>query len=89
VVWKDLDNNSKKSGDNLGPRMANQDSTLIFLVFHGTGKDDVKQNSFTYKEIWSAKRVTNEVANISQVETMFRDRALTCYMKYKASALAG
>jgi hypothetical protein len=60
VVWKDPDNSSQKSGTNLGPKMANQDSTLRFPMFHGMGKDDVEQHWFTCEAIWSVKRVTDE-----------------------------
>jgi hypothetical protein len=32
------------------------------------------------------KRITEEATKIAQLETTFRDRALTWYMKYKATA---
>jgi len=34
------------------------------------------------------KRITDEVAKTVQLETTFRDRALTWYMKYKPTAPA-
>jgi hypothetical protein len=69
--------------------MANQDSTLIFPLFHGMGKDDAKKNWFTCQAIWFVKRVIDEETKITQLDTNFSDRALTWYMKYKAIALAG
>jgi hypothetical protein len=41
------------------------------------------------KAICSMKRVTYKESNIVQLETTFRDRALTWHMKYKAIALEG
>jgi hypothetical protein len=58
-------------------------------MFHGMGKDDVEQHWFTCEAIWSVKRITDEVAKIMQLETMFRDKALTWYMKYKAIVPVG
>ena len=65
--------------------MVNQDSTLQFSVFHGMGKDDVEKHCFTCEAIWSMKRVVDDETYIAQLETTFRDRALTWYMKYKAT----
>jgi hypothetical protein len=45
--------------------------------------------SFTCEDIWSVERVTDEASNIAQLETIFRDRALTWYMKYKDTKLMG
>jgi hypothetical protein len=53
------------------------------------GKDDVKQHWFTCEAIWSVKRITDEATKIMQLETTFRDRALTWYMKYKATTPTG
>jgi hypothetical protein len=53
------------------------------------GKDDAEQHWFTCEAIWFVKRITDEATKIVQLETMFRDRALTWYMKYKATASAG
>jgi len=39
-VWKYPDNNSQRKGTSSSSEMKNQDSTLRFPVFHGTGKDD-------------------------------------------------
>jgi hypothetical protein len=69
--------------------MENQDSTLRLPMFHGMGKDDVEQHWFTCEAIWSVKRITDEATKIAQLETTFRDKALTWYMKYKATAPAG
>jgi hypothetical protein len=69
--------------------MENQDSTLRLQVFHITGKDDAEKHWFTCEEIWSIKRVTDGAAKIVQLETTFKDRALTWYMKYKATAPVG
>jgi hypothetical protein len=65
--------------------MANQDSTLKLPAFHGMGRDDVEQHWFICEAIWSMKRVIDEASNIAQLETTFRDKALTWYMKYKAT----
>jgi len=58
-------------------------------LFHVTGKDDVEQYWFTCEEIWSIKRVTNEVPNIAKMDTMFRDWAIMWYMKYNATFSVG
>jgi hypothetical protein len=89
VVWKNQDNNSQKSGNNYGSNMAHQDSTLIFHVFHGKGKDDVEQHWFTYETTSSIKRIRDEETKIAQLETMFRDWDLTWYMKYKDTVPIG
>jgi hypothetical protein len=69
--------------------MVNQDSTLRLPTFHGMGRDDAEQHWFTCEAIWSVKRVTDEASKIVQLETTFRDKALTWYMKYKATASVG
>jgi hypothetical protein len=69
--------------------MVNQDSTLRLPTFHGMGRDDAEQHWFTCEAIWSVKRVTDEASKIAQLETTFRDRALTWYMKYKATTPVG
>jgi hypothetical protein len=51
-----------------------------------TGKDDAEKHWFTCEAIWSMKRITDEATKIMQLETTFRDKALTWYMKYKATA---
>jgi hypothetical protein len=58
-------------------------------MFHGMGKDDAEKHWFTCEAIWSVKRITDEATKIMQLETTFRDRALTWYMKYKATASVG
>jgi hypothetical protein len=52
-------------------------------VFHGIGKDDIEQHWFTCEVIWSMKSIVDEASNITQLETMFKDKALVWYMKYK------
>jgi hypothetical protein len=69
--------------------MVNQDNTLRLPVFHGMGKDDVEQHWFTSEEIWSMKRITDETTKIVHLETMFRNKALMWYMKYKATMPIG
>jgi hypothetical protein len=69
--------------------MENHNSTLRFPAFHGTGKDNADQQWFTYEAIWSIKRVTNDTTRITQLEIMFRDRALMWYMKYKSTSPIG
>jgi hypothetical protein len=68
--------------------MANHDSTLRILAFHGTRRDDAEKHWFMCEAIWSMKRVTNKASEIAQLETTFIDRALTWYMKYKATVSA-
>jgi len=63
----------------------NWDSTLRLLAFHGMRRDDAEQHWFTCEAIWSMKRVTYEASNIMKLENTFIDRALTWYMKNKAT----
>jgi hypothetical protein len=72
--------------------MANQmrdDSTPNLLAFHETRRDDVEKHWFTYEVIWSTNHITNEASKITQLETTFRDKVPTCYMKYKVTTPAG
>jgi hypothetical protein len=66
--------------------MENQYSALRFPMFHGMGKEDEKKNWLICEAILLIKGVTNDAAKITKQETMFRDRTLTWYMKYKATA---
>jgi hypothetical protein len=63
--------------------MENKYSTLSLPMFHITGKNDAEQHWFTCKSIWSIKRIAYEATKIMHLETTFRDRDLTWYMKYK------
>jgi hypothetical protein len=81
--------NSQFRGHSSRLRMENQDSTLRLPVFHGTCRDDAEKHWFTCEAIWSVKRITDEASKIVQLETTFRDRAMTWYMKYKATASNG
>jgi hypothetical protein len=65
VVWKDPANSSQKRGTSSSSKMENQDSTLRFPMFHGMGKDDAEKHWFTCEAIWSVKRVTDDVAKIT------------------------
>jgi hypothetical protein len=49
----------------------------------------MEQHWFTCEAIWSVKRITDEATKITHMETMFRDRSLMWYMKYKAIVLMG
>jgi hypothetical protein len=69
--------------------MENHDSTLRLLVLHGMGKNDVEKHWFTFEEILFVKRITDKAVEIAHLETTFKDRALTWYMKYKAIASMG
>jgi hypothetical protein len=69
--------------------MTNKDNTMRFPVFHGTCKDDVEKHWFNYEAIWPVKRIKCEATKIMQLETTFKDRSLTWYMKYKAIMPAG
>jgi hypothetical protein len=86
-VWKDPSHRNKKGETSSSSKMGNQDSTLRLPVFHGMGRDDVEQHWFTCEAIWSLKRVTDDATKIMQIETTFKDRALTWYMKYRATTL--
>jgi hypothetical protein len=68
--------------------MENQYSTLRFLVFHIMGKDNVEQHWFTYEAIWSVNKVIDDADKIMQLHTIFRDRSIMWYMKYKDTTLA-
>ena len=65
--------------------IAREDATLKLPVFHDTGRDDAKQHWFTYEAVWMVKQTPNDLAKIAQLETTFRERALTWYMKFKAT----
>jgi hypothetical protein len=88
LVLRTLTPNNHIKGVSLILKMVNQDSTLRLPMFHGRGKDDVEQHWFMCEAIWSVKRITYEATKIAQLETMFRDKALMWYMKYKATVPA-
>jgi len=69
--------------------MVNQDSTWRLPTFDGMRRDDVEQHWFTYESIWSMKTMTDEATNIAQLETTFKDKDLTWYMKYMATTSMG
>jgi hypothetical protein len=69
--------------------MMNQDSTMMLPMFHGMGRDDVEQYWFTCEEIWHVKRIPDESGKIVQLKITFREKSLTWYMKYKATAPTG
>jgi hypothetical protein len=85
VVWKNQAPNSKRSGTSCSLRMVNQDSTLRLPVFDGMGKDGAEQHWFTCEANWYVKRITDKVAKIMQLETMFRDKALMWLQKLRRS----
>ena len=62
-----------------------EDATLKIPVFHGTGRDNAKQYWFTCDAIWVVKQIADDNVKIAQLETTFRERALTWYMKFKAT----
>jgi len=70
-------------------RMTNRESTLRLPTFHGMGRDDIEQHWFTCEDIWFVKKVMDEASKIAQLETTFKDKSLTLYMKYKATMLVG
>jgi pyruvate/oxaloacetate carboxyltransferase len=55
------------------------------------GQVKTMQNNifFICEDIWSMKWIMNEALNITQLETTFRGRALTWYMKYKTTVPTG
>jgi hypothetical protein len=69
--------------------MVNQGTTLRLPISHGMGKDDAEQHWFTCEAICSLKRITDEASKIAQLETTFRNKYLTWYMKYRATTSTG
>jgi hypothetical protein len=67
--------------------MVNQDTTLRLPMFHGTSKDDAKQHWFTCEDLWFLKRIIDEASKIAHLDTIFRDIAMTWYIKYKVTTL--
>lgn len=49
----------------------------------------MEQHWFTCEAMWAVKQTPNEQAKIAQLETTFIERALTWYMKFKATTPAG
>jgi hypothetical protein len=58
-------------------------------VFHVMGEDNVEKHWFTCEAIFSMKRIIEKASNIMQLETTFKDRTLTWYMKYKVTRIVG
>ena len=70
-------------------RTNRDDATLKLPVFHGIGRDDAGQRWFTCEAIWAVKQTIDVHARIAQLETTFEERALTWYMKFKATTPTG
>ena len=54
-------------------------------VFWGTGIEDPDQHFFLCEVVWNIKQVHNDDTKRAQLETTFRDRALTWFMKFSTS----
>ena len=55
-------------------------------IFRGTRAEDPKQHFFLCEAVWNIKQVQNDDIKRVQLTTTFRDRALTWFMKFSASA---
>lgn len=55
-------------------------------IFRGPRLKDHEQHFFLCKVIWNIKQVQNDDIKKAQLTTTFRDRALTWFMKFFASA---
>lgn len=62
---------------------------LRMPVFNGNGSQDREQHMFVCEAIWTAKQVHDQNAQIMQLVTTFRDRALVWYMKFHTMTLTG
>ena len=51
-------------------------------VFRGTGAKDPDQHFFMCEAVWNIKQVQNDDTKKAQLETIFRDRSLTWFMKF-------
>lgn len=61
---------------------------LRMPIFHRIGTKDLEQHLFVCEVVWTAKQVQYEATKIAQIESMFKDHALTWYMKYKGVMIA-
>lgn len=55
---------------------------LRMPVFNGNRSQDPEQHMFVCETIWIVKQIQDQDAQIVQLATMFRDRALVWYMKF-------
>jgi hypothetical protein len=51
-------------------------------IFRGYGSEDPDHNWFLCEAVWSIKQVNDEAVKRAQFSTIFRDRALSWYMKF-------
>ena len=51
-------------------------------IFRGTRLEDPEQHWFLCEAMWNVKQVQNDAVKMAQLTTMFRDRALSRFMKY-------
>ena len=54
-------------------------------VFQSTGAEDPDQHFFLCEAVWNIKQVQDDDTKRAQLATTFRDRALTCFMKFSTS----
>lgn len=64
------------------PRRSRVDDDIKLPLFRGTGLEDPEYNWFFCEAVWNVKRVQDDAIKMAQLITMFRDRALTQFMKY-------
>ena len=55
-------------------------------IFRGTGAEDPDQHFFLFEAVWNIKQVHSDDNMRAQLTTTFRDKALTWFMKFLASA---
>ena len=58
---------------------------IKLLVFQGIGAKDPDQHFFLCEAVWNIKQVQNDDTKRAQLETTFRDKALTWFMKFSTS----
>ena len=55
-------------------------------IFRGTSAKDLEHHFFICEAVWNIKQVQNDDMKRAQLATKFRDKALTWFMKFSASA---
>ena len=54
-------------------------------VFKGTRSEDLEQFWFLCEAVWTAKNIMDQDIRRAQLVTSFRDRSLTCFMKFSST----
>jgi len=58
-------------------------------MFNGNGSEDPEQHMSVCEAIWTAKQIQYQNAQIAQLDTTFRNRALVLYMKFQTTVPVG